>query len=919
MGQPAPESPEAVALLLTRARAARAFAAIRARAPGATEAAWTMPGLAEARAAIAAGGGFFSAFSGAHRAAQATLVAAVLNATADKTTQLALLDVLIEGQAMVRADPTLPRLPDPGEAALAAATEATTTDQAAMEAFAAAAQLDPATRAELGSLSFAAGAERLSAMAADPDGLATWLAWSRAAADAALAPLADALGSGRLAPAQAVAAFDRAVAQAVWKAACRKNPELATFDPAAHARTAEEFRALDTARLELARAEAAHAHAARQPDGPQLAIVRGEIAKRRGHMPIRRLMGSAASAITALKPVLMMSPLSVAQYLDPDVLRFDLLVIDEASQIEPVDAIGAIARARQIIVVGDDKQMPPTAFFKTMTSEDDGPAEPEVARAKDVESILSLCNARGVPTEMLRWHYRSRHQSLIRVSNDNFYDGRLLVIPSPRARTPDLGLNLVRVESGVFDAGGEGTNAIEARAIAEAVIAHARERPKDTLGIAAFSVSQRDAILDAVEALRRENPETEAFFNSHEDEKFFVKNLENVQGDERDVIMISIGYAPDSSGSFAMRFGPLSADGGERRLNVLITRAKKRCTVFSSISADQIDLERASGRGVAVLKDFLAYAAGSTSGSTADSVADAADPFARAVQLALAREGIATRARVGLSGLFLDLAVAAPEGGDLALGIATDGPFYVLARGARDRDRQRDGALAMMGWKLARTWSPAWLLRPEAEARALADAARAATGAPAPAEEAAAAPALPGLAAAYAPAVIDVPRDTPIPKVPFTQLGEIVAGIVQAEAPVHQDAVAFRMASLWGIEPDAAIRAAVQQALRLAKEFHGLVEQGAFWSIADAPVSPRDRGALPATLRRAALVAPTEWRAAILALVDASPGTPRDQIETGTPKLLGLGTEARAAAAAQLALLEGEGVLVERGGGLFRA
>ena len=920
MGEAPPASPAAVAGLLARARAAQAFTAIRARAAGASDAAWTMPGLAEARAAIEAGGGFFSSFSGSFRAAQATLVAAVPNAPAEKARQLALLDALIEGQAMLRGDPTLLSARDPGAAAIAAAAEAQAALDAAMGAFAQGAQLAAGARAELDTAPFAAGAERLSAMAADPDGLATWIAWSRASADGALGPLADALASGRLPAAQAQATFDRAVGQAVWKAACRKFPELASFDPALQVQTAEEFRALDTARLDLARAEAASAHAAGMPEQGALGIIRGEIAKRRGHMPIRKLITAAAPALQALKPVLMMSPLSVAQYLDPDAISFDMLVIDEASQIEPVDAIGAIARARQIIVVGDDKQMPPTAFFKTMTSEDDGTAEPELARAKDVESILSLCNARGVPTEMLRWHYRSRHQSLIKVSNDAFYDGRLLVIPSPRARAPSLGLNLVRVEGGVFDSGGEGTNAIEARALAEAAIAHARDTPGDTLGIAAFSVSQRDAILDAVEALRRDNPDTEAFFNGHEDEPFFVKNLENVQGDERDVILISIGYAPDKDGAFAMRFGPLSGDGGERRLNVLITRAKKRCTVFSSIRADQIDLARASGRGVAVLKDFLAYAAGGVSGAAADSIAVATDPFDRAVQLALANQGIATRARVGLSGLFLDLAVAAPEGGDLALGIGTDGPFYVLARGARDRDRQRDAALGMMGWKLARTWSPAWLARPDAEAAALAEAARNAAGIAAP--EPAAAPesqALPGLGAPYVPAAIEVPKDTPIPKVAFTRLGDLAAAVVRAEAPVHQDAVTFRLAALWGVEPDAEIRAAVQQALRLAREFNGLSDQGAFWSVPDAVVLPRDRSALPAPLRRAAMVSPAEWRAAILALVDAAPGSARRQLEAGAPKLLGLAGDARAAAGAQLALLEGEGIVVERGGGLFRA
>jgi hypothetical protein len=888
---------EARSLLEHGAIAAR-FAAIRARAHGATEAAWRLPDLAGIRRAIEAGGGFLGV-STAFRTAQAALVAAVPDAPSDTAAQLALIDALMEGQALLARHPEAApaTLPPPAlEAALAAYDDA---------------------GLDLADTPFDQATARLSAMAADPDALAAWVAFARAG-DAALAPLRQAIEEARLRPGLAEAAFDLAVATAVWRAACRTHPELASFEATAHAATAEEFRTLDRARLDLARAEAAAAHAARAPDPRALSIIRGEIAKRRGHMPIRTLMSRAGSAIAALKPVLMMSPLSVAQYLDPDVHAFDIGVFDEASQIEPVDAIGAIARARQIIVVGDDRQMPPTAFFKAMTSEPDEDAGPDIAQARDVESILSLCNARGVPGEMLRWHYRSRHQSLIRISNDAFYDGRLLVIPSPRARTPALGLSLVRVEGGVFDAGGEGTNAIEARAVAEAAILHARERPDDTLGIAAFSVSQRDAILDAVEALRRDHPDTEAFFNGHADEPFFVKNLENVQGDERDAIFVSIGYAPDAKGSFAMRFGPLSADGGERRLNVLITRAKKRCTVFSSITADQIDLSRASGRGVAVLKDFLAYAAAGASGSAADSIAEADDPFARAVQLALAKEGIATRARVGLSGLFLDLAVAATDGNDLALGLATDGPFYVLARGARDRDRQRDGALSMMGWTLARTWAPAWMARPQAEARALAEAARRAAGIVAPPVEEAR-PAAPGLAVPYAPAVLDAATEMPLAKVPFARLAELAAAVVQAETPAPVEMVAQRLAAHWQVAVDAEIRAAVQQALRLAVAMHGLADSAGFYAVPDTPAVPRDRSALPAALRRAGLVAPAEWRAGVLLLLDAVPGTPRDALEAGAAKLLGLPETARGAAAAQLALLEGEGIVIERGGGLFRA
>jgi hypothetical protein len=918
MGRPAPDRPSAAAALLRLARAATALAAARARAPSALPSAWSLPGLAEARAALAEGGGFFSALSGTYRAAQATLAQTSAAPPSDKAAQLALLDALLEGQAVLRDQPDAAAVPPPPAdqaAALDAALEGFAMPRLA---FVDAAAMDPAACREFADPPFAMFTERLAGMAADPEGLAGWVSWKRARdADAALGPLAEAIADGTLPPDRARPAFDRAVADSVWKAACRSHPELATFDTAQQDRTAEEFRALDKTRLDLARAEVAAAHAARLPDGGgPLQILRGEIAKKRGHMPIRAMLRACAPAVQAMKPVFMMSPLSVAQFLDADAQGFDMLVIDEASQVEPVDAIGAMARVNQIVVVGDDRQMPPTQFFKTMTGEDDEAPQETLAQARDVESILSLCNARGVPSEMLRWHYRSRHQSLIKVSNDNFYEGRLLVIPSPRARTPALGLSLVRVEGGVFDSGGEGVNLVEAKVLAEAVLRHARETPNDTLGVAAFSVSQRDAILDAVEALRRDNPDTESFFTGHEDEPFFVKNLENVQGDERDAIFISIGYAPDSQGKFAMRFGPLSAEGGERRLNVLITRAKKRCTAFSSIGPEQIDLERAAGRGVAVLKDFLAYAA-AASGAAADGTAEAADPFARAVQLALAKEGVATRARVGLSGLFLDLAVAAPEGHDLALGIGSDGPYYVLARGARDRDRQRDGALAMMGWTLARTWSAGWLARPEAEARALVAAARAATGQAAPAVAADAAPT--GLAAPYAPAVMEVPKDTPIPKMPFARLGDLAAEVVRQEGPVPTELVVLRLATLWGTKPDAEIRAAVQQALRLAKELAGLSEAGGFWLAEGATVAPRDRSALPVELRRAALVAPAEWRSAILALVDATQGFSREQLELGAAKLLGLDAAARGAAAAQLALLEGDGVLVEQAGAVARA
>jgi superfamily I DNA and/or RNA helicase len=228
--------------------------------------------------------------------------------------------------------------------------------------------------------------------------------------------------------------------------------------------------------------------------------------------------------------------------------------------------------------------------------------------AADVESVLGLCCARGLPQTMLQWHYRSRHHSLIAVSNEAFYEQRLFIVPSPMESNPALGLRFHFVPEGVFDRGGTSTNKEEAKAVARAVVEHARQSPHLSLGVGAFSVKQQIALIHELELLRRANPDTEPFFAAHENEPFFVKNLENIQGDERDVIFISVGYGKNAQGYMAMSFGPLSGEGGERRLNVLITRAKRRCEVFASITDEDIDLERAKGAGVKAFKSFLNYA-----------------------------------------------------------------------------------------------------------------------------------------------------------------------------------------------------------------------------------------------------------------------------------------------------------------------
>ncbi len=401
--------------------------------------------------------------------------------------------------------------------------------------------------------------------------------------------------------------------EAILSEAWQSIPGLGEFQGQSYEDLRNRFALLDRERIAMSRLEVAQKHYSNFPsaggDSGQVGVVRREINKKRRHMPIRRLIKEAGHAIQKIKPVFMMSPLSVAQFLEPGAVDFDLLVIDEASQVQPVDALGAIARCRQIVVVGDQRQLPPTNFFGRVSGEaDTGDDDDVVGNAGDLESILGLCEAQGVPNRMLRWHYRSRHESLIAVSNRQFYENRLFIVPSPLTSGGPLGLKLRYVANGCYDRGGTRANRNEAIAIADAVMAHARKQPELSLGVATFSAAKRDAILDELELRRREDSSVEEFFMTGGTAPFFVKSLENVQGDERDVIYISVGYAKDKDGNFAQNFGPLNRQGGERRLNVLISRAASACEVFTSIKACDVDLNRSQSEGVAALKMYLNYA-----------------------------------------------------------------------------------------------------------------------------------------------------------------------------------------------------------------------------------------------------------------------------------------------------------------------
>jgi len=498
-----------------------------------------------------------------------------------------------------------------------------------------------------------------------------------------------------------------------------ERPILAKFDGEIHENSMRKFCELDTRLLNQNRIRLAHDHWKTLPKhraGGQLGVLRHEFAKKRRHRPIRRLMKEAGNVIQVAKPVFMMSPLSIAKFLPPDTIDFDMVIFDEASQVKPVDAFGAILRGTQLVVVGDDRQLPPTTFFETIDVDEDYSENEPV----NLESILGLCDAKGIPQRMLCWHYRSQHESLITVSNYEFYHDKLVVFPSPDKGKREVGLFYHYLPNTEYGRGKSRKNPGEAKKVGEAIMRHAKTSPDLTLGVAAFSISQTEAIRDQLEILRRQDPSCEEYFRSHPEEPFFIKNLENVQGDERDVIFISVGYGRTAEGRISMNFGPINHEGGERRLNVLITRAKRRCEVFTNLKGDDIDLSRSRARGVQVLKKFLQYADTGDLDIPIPSGREAESPFEEAVSAKLRQSGYRVEHQVGTAGFFIDLAIVDEyRPGRYLLGIECDGKTYHSARSARDRDRLRQEVLENLGWQIHRIWSTDWFRNPRRELQRL--------------------------------------------------------------------------------------------------------------------------------------------------------------------------------------------------------
>ena len=568
----------------------------------------------------------------------------------------------------------------------------------------------------------AKGLEALDAQAAR---LADWTRWValRARADAAgLGPLIAAIEAGQL-DRPARTAFEAAYAAWWLPRAMDAEPPLRDFAHWAQDDLVARFRMLDDRAAALAPGEALRRIGGDLPPrdavprASELGLLRHQLGLKRPSMPIRQLLGQMPESLPRLAPCVLMSPLSVAQYLPAGQPAFDVVIFDEASQITTWDAIGAIARGRQAIVVGDPKQLPPTNFFGR--SEEDDEEEEDGFALRDMPSILDEVAASGVPVRRLDWHYRSRDEALIAFSNHFYYDGGLVTFPSPG--TGRKAITLHRVD-GRYGRGKGRTNIEEARAVVALIrerlmAALAQPEPaRHSIGVITFNGDQQALILDQLDAMRRETPELEWFFDEARDEPLIVKNLENIQGDERDVMLFSVTFGPDLAGKLSMNFGALNAEGGERRLNVAITRARRELHVFASLGADQIDLGRSRARGVADLKAFIDYAdrgAVALPARDTGSLGPAENPFEEAVARALEAKGWEVRCQIGVSGYRIDLAVVHPDrGGAYLAGVECDGASYHSAATARDRDRVRQAVLEGLGWRIERVWSTDWFRAP---------------------------------------------------------------------------------------------------------------------------------------------------------------------------------------------------------------
>lgn len=680
---------------------------------------------------------------------------------------------------------------------------------------------------------------------------------------------------------------------AVAKQILSELPELENFDAKNHQELIKEFKSLDLERLKQSKIKVLEKHQsnlpARQGGIGITGMLMEEVEVKRGGRPIRKIMEAGAEAIQRIKPVFMMSPTSVAQYLPNKEVKFDLLIIDEASQVKPMEVLGCFGRCKQYVVVGDSKQLPPTDFFNKIIDSPEIESEEDfgVREAKEMESILSLCSARGMPEKYLNWHYRSRHPSLIALSNREFYDNRLWIIPSPHKNHKDLGLKFTKIENGLYGRGGSTDNIPEAKKVVGRLKELAKANDPRSILVATLSVSQRDAIDNLLEIERQSDPTLNEYLNRNENEPFTVKNLESVQGDERDIVLISIGYGKDSNNKLHMDFGPISREGGERRLNVLMTRARELCEVYSSISASEINLGKATGRGALILKEFLAYAENGVMYDFSTPKGETMSPFEESVKQKIESHGHEVHTQVGEAGFFIDLAIVCPKNqGEYILGIECDGASYHSSLSARDRDRLRQQVLEDKGWKLHRIWSTDWFERETQELNEILEKIH-------NSQE-----------IVKEKITHTIERDSSnivssfsTPYIKFENTlklkgSELIENIIRVEGPIHKDEVTKRYSYSLGLAKTGSKTKMEVNTIILKMIYNGTLDsegENMDWVwIRDQTIPIRNRSEVEYSLRKPEFLPPCEIRKTIEVCVKECHGATREELEKSVPKQLGV-------------------------------
>lgn len=548
--------------------------------------------------------------------------------------------------------------------------------------------------------------------------LKAWCDWCRIRDEAAalgLSPLSDAIVEHDTANATVPELFEVAYARWFATGTIDGEPLLRGFVPAVHMSDIEAYRYVSDKLAKLTSRYIRAKLCGLIPDKNEAAknsgfgVLKHELQKSRRHKPVRQLAMEMGDAMAKLAPCMLMSPLSIAQYLPADHALFDLVIFDEASQIAPWDAIGSIARGRQVVVAGDPRQMPPTSFFNRGAVAGDDDTE------EDLESILDECLGAGVPSHRLSWHYRSRHESLIAFSNCSYYDNELTTFPAAETRPSAVEWRQV---PGVYAKGKGRNNPIEAKAIVDEIVRRLTD-PAFTasgrsIGVITLNSEQQKLVSDLLDQARTEYPEIEPHFQLERPEPVVVKNLETVQGDERDVIILGIGYGPTEPGAkvMSMNFGPLNREGGWRRLNVAVTRARQEMLVFTSFDPSMVDMNRTSARAVHDLRHFIEFAQRgprALAEAVHGSVGTYDSPFEQYVADGLRAKGWNVVSQIGVSRFRIDLGIIHPDRpGDYLVGVECDGATYHSAATARDRDKVRSAILQGLGWKLLRVWSTEW-------------------------------------------------------------------------------------------------------------------------------------------------------------------------------------------------------------------